>query len=271
MPRITLDGLKVIITRPEGQGAATAAAVRAAGGAPVLLPMIRILPPDDPAACDDVIRRVHEFQGLVFASTNAVHAFFGRAQALGTPPAAWHNTAAFAVGPKTADALMAYGIAVAAVSAVPTGAALGAMLGSMDVAGKRFLLPRGDRGREEVADALITAGADVVPLVVYRTVGPDEATRASLHAEMRSDERKALLFASPSAVEEFDRICTGDDRGRILRTWVVVAIGSTTAAAARRCAIPVHGIAARPSDAGMIGALADCLVPGTGQQNSLSL
>lgn len=261
MQRTTLEGLKVIITRPEGQGVAMAEAVRAAGGIPVLLPMIRVLPPEDLTACDDALRHLHNYQALVFASTNAVHAFFGRAQVLGMRSALWRDTPAFAVGPKTAGALKAYGVAVAGVSAIATGAALGAMLGAMDVAGKRFLLPRGDRGREEIADALIAAGAEVVPLIVYRTVGPDAATIAALQTEMRSDARKALFFASPSAVEEFNGICTTEERGHILRTCVVIAIGSTTAAAARQCALPVHAIAGAPTDAGMIDALAGCLRP----------
>ena len=261
MQRTTLEGLKVIITRPEGQGTAMAEAVRTAGGTPVLLPMIRILPPEDLTACDSALRQLNEYHALVFASTNAVHAFFGRAQALGMRSTLWRDTTAFAVGPATAEALTTYGVAVAAVSAVATGAALGAMLGALDVAGKRFLLPRGDRGREEIAAALSAAGAEVVPLIVYRTVGPDAATTAALHAAMRTDERTALFFASPSAVEEFSAICTAEEHAHILRSWVVVTIGSTTAAAARRCALPVHAIAGAPTDAGMIDALAGCLRP----------
>ncbi len=270
MQRTTLDGLKVIITRPEGQGTQTATAVSAAGGIPVLLPMIRILPPDDPDLCDDAVRRLPEFQGLVFASANAVHAFFGRALARGTQPAMWYSLPAFAVGPKTAEALKAYGVVVAGVSSVATGAALGAMLGSMNVAGQRFLLPRGDRGREEIADALTAAGAAVVPLIVYRTAGPDAATVTAMHAEMRAAGRKALFFASPSAVEEFSRICTADERARLGLACVVVAIGETTAAAAQRCAIPVHGIAGKPTDAGMTEALMACLQCEPGRQNTFS-
>ena len=261
MKQRTLDGLKVIITRPAGQGASTAAAVRAAGGTPVLLPMIAVLPPDDLTACDDAVRHLNDVHALVCASTNAVHALFGRARALGVPPASWGGITACAVGPKTAEARTGYGVPVAGVSAVATGAALGAMLGSMQVAGKRFLLPRGDRGREEIADALIAAGAEVVPLIVYRTVGPDAATVAALREEMRSGERKALFFASPSAVEEFRGIWSAEEHERIVRTCMVIAIGSTTAAAAQRCALPVHGIAALPTDAGMIEALAGCLRP----------
>lgn len=255
MKRTTLDGLRVIITRPEGQGAKAAEAVSLAGGIPVLLPMIRILPPGSYAACDEALLHRREYHGMVFASTNAVHALFRRAKALGMPADAWRNVGAFAVGPKTADALNEYGIAARAVPAASTGAALGALLGSMDVRGKRFLLPRGDRGREEIADALATAGAEIVPVVVYRTAGPDAATASALRDILRSAGRKALLFASPSAVEECCRIFDAGELEHLLHGCVVAVIGSTTAAAAARCGVPVHGIAATPGDEGLVEAL----------------
>ena len=255
MKRTTLDGLRVIITRPEGQGARTAEAVSSAGGIPVLLPMIRILPPGSFVACDEALLHRTGYHGMVFASTNAVHAFFRRAKALGIPANAWRNVGAFAVGPKTADALNDYGITARAVPAAATGAALGELLGSMDIRGKRFLLPRGDRGREEIADVLATAGAEIVPVVVYRTAGPDAATASALREVLRPATPKALLFASPSAVEECCGIFAAGELEHFLHGCVVAVIGSTTGAAAARCGMPVHGIAATPSDEGLVEAL----------------
>jgi uroporphyrinogen-III synthase len=256
MQQRTLDGLKVIITRPEDQGVKTAGAVAAAGGRPVVLPMIRILPAEDLAACDAALHHLTDHHGVVFASANAVHAFFARAKTRGVEPGVWGAIDAYAVGSRTADALMEYGIAARAVPVPFTGAALGQLLGSMNIRGKRFLLPRGDRGRDEIADALVTAGALPVSVVVYRTAGPDAATAAAMQGEMRSDGKKALLFASPSAVEEFCRIFSAEECVRVLRSCVIVVIGPTTGAAAARYGMHVDVGAGTPADAGLIEALA---------------
>jgi uroporphyrinogen-III synthase len=251
-----LEGLRVIITRPLDQGTATAAAVAQAGGVPVLLPMIRILPAPDAGACDDAFDALDRFEGVVFASANAVHAFFERARSRGVKPAVWHSVAAYAVGPRTAHVLAQYGVTAVAVPATFTGAALGEMLGSRDVQGKRFLLPRGDRGREEIADALLAAGAVVVPVVLYQTAGPDAATAEALRTAMATPGQKALFFASPSAVDEFAHLFSAQELAEAVQQSIVVVIGPTTAAAAGRQGIPVHAVAAEPTDAGMLAALA---------------
>jgi uroporphyrinogen-III synthase len=253
-----LEGLKVIITRPLDQGTATAAAVAQAGGVPAVLPMIRILPAADTAACDEALAALDRFEGVVFASANAVHAFFERVRSVGIDPAVWHRVATYAVGPGTARALEREGVTAVAVPMASTGAALGALLGTGDVQGKRFFLPRGDRGREEIADALAAAGAAVVPVVVYHTAGPDPATAAAMRAELEAPGHKALFFASPSAVEEFARLFSVQKLDAAVQQCIVVVIGSTTGAAAGRFGIPVHATAAEATDSGMIGALASC-------------
>jgi uroporphyrinogen-III synthase len=97
----------------------------------------------------------------------------------------------------------------------------------------------------------------VVSVIVYRTAGPDAATAAAMQAEMRSDGSKALLFASPSAVEEFCGIFGVEERARVLRGCVIAVIGPTTGAAATRCGIPVHVVAGMSTDASTIEALTE--------------
>lgn len=254
-----LEGLKVIITRPLDQGTATARAVAQAGGVPVVLPMIRILPAVDAGACDEALAALDRFEGVVFASANAVQLFFERVRSCGVDPAVWHRVAMYAVGPRTARALEQHGVKAPDVPAAFTGAALGEMLGARDVRGKRFLLPRGDRGREEIADALTAAGAVVVPVVVYHTAGPDPATAAAMRAEMETPGQKALFFASPSAVEEFAHLFSAQEFAAAMHQCIVVVIGSTTGTAAGRHGIPVHAVAAEATDNGLTGALASCL------------
>ena len=109
---------------------------------------------------------------------------------------------------------------------------------SIDLRGKRFLFPRGDRGREEIADAVTAAGGTAVRVVVYRTAGPDEATAAAMRAEMRREDRRVVLFASPSAVEQFEHLFTAEEKGVSAPGTVVAVIGPTTGEAAGRCGLP---------------------------------
>lgn len=254
-----LDGTRVIITRPADQGAETAEAVKRDGGVPLVLPMIRILPPEDTAECDAALHEPGSFHGVVFASTNAVEGFYARAQALGIDMGPWRKVPAFAVGPKTADALGRHGVTAVEIAAHATGAALGAMLGSRDIRGKRFLLPRGSRARDEIAAALAAAGALAIPVVVYRTVGPDAATADAMRSAVMSAERKAILFASPSAVVEWVHLFTQKELQETAAGRIVVAIGQTTAAAAAAHGIHVHAVAAEATDSSMVGALGACL------------
>jgi len=259
MQRTALDGLKVIITRPADQGAGMADLVARAGGIPVVLPMIGILPAEDFGACDEALRHPGRYQGVVFASANAVHAFFGRAKVCGADLARWNGIRTFAVGLKTAHVLGLYGVTAAAAPSPCTGEALGSLLGAKDIRGKRFLLPRGDRGREEIAEALKAAGALVVPVVVYRTAGPDAETATAMRSAMFGAARKAVLFASPSAVEEFVRLFAAEELLQVLPRAIVVVIGTTTAAAAASHGVQVHAVAATSTDAGLIGALVSSL------------
>jgi uroporphyrinogen-III synthase len=255
MPRTILEGLRIIITRPAEQGAQTAEAVAAEGGLPVLLPMIRILPAEDLSACDAALREMASTDGVVFTSVNGVHGFFGRARALGIEETAWQEIRFYAVGAKTARSVLEHGARVSAVPELFSGSALGEMLGQYDLRGQRFLFPRGNLGRDDVADAVTAAGGIAVRVVVYQTVGPDAATAAAMRTEMLGSSRRVVLFASPSAVEHFDGLFTASEKAVFVPRTVFAMIGPTTDEAARKCGLPVHVRAAESTERGLLDTL----------------
>jgi uroporphyrinogen-III synthase len=255
MPQTTLDGLRVIITRPVEQGAQTAQAVANAGGVPVLLPMVRILPAEDLSSCDAALRDMTSTDGVVFASVNGVHAFFGRARTLGIDDAAWQGTRFYAVGAKTARCVQEYGATVSAVPELFSGQALGDMLGQHDLRGKRFLFPRGTKGRDDVAEAVTAAGGTAVRVIVYQTVGPDDATAHAMRIEMLGGDRSVVFLASPSAVEHFDLLFSPAEKAMFVPRTVFAVIGPTTEEATRKCGLPVHVRAAESTERGLLEAL----------------
>jgi uroporphyrinogen-III synthase len=264
MPQTTLEGLRVIITRPAEQGAQTAEAIAALGGVPVLLPMVRILPADDLSACDAALREMASTDGVVFASVNGVHAFFGRARTLGIDGTAWQGTRFYAVGAKTARCVQEYGATVSAVPELFSGQALGEMLGQHDLRGKRFLFPRGTKGRDDVAEAVTAAGGTAVRVIVYQTVGPDDATAQAMRTEMLGSDRSVVFFASPSAVEHFDRLFSPAEKTKFVPRTVFAVIGPTTDEATRKCGLSVQVRATESTERGLLEALM-CFLSGREQ------
>ena len=101
-----LKGLRVVSTRPRAQAAPLARRLADLGAEVVTTPLIKTVPPVSWAALDAALRRLASYDAAVFASANAVEAFFRRARTVNrVPPLAPHRV--FAVGPATAKALAA--------------------------------------------------------------------------------------------------------------------------------------------------------------------
>jgi uroporphyrinogen-III synthase len=64
-----------------------------------------------------------------------------------------------------------------------------------------------------------------------------------------------VLFASPSAVEQFDRLFTAEEKGVFAPGTVVAVIGPTTDEAARKCGLSVHVRAVESTERGLLDAL----------------
>ena len=67
-----LTGINILVTRPAHQAGNLAATIRAAGGTPVLFPVLEIRDVKDPLPLLDLIARLDEFDLAVFVSPNAV-------------------------------------------------------------------------------------------------------------------------------------------------------------------------------------------------------
>jgi|WetSurMetagenome_2_1015567.scaffolds.fasta_scaffold08635_3 uroporphyrinogen-III synthase len=251
-----LQGVRILVTRPADQASAMMQQIQDRGGIAFLAPMIRIEPPADWDECDAQIGRLQEYSGVVFTSANAVEFFLNRCADKGIGRAVPSGLAVYAVGTKTADALRESGLVPVFIPSSFSGADLAAHFRSRDLQGRRFLLPRGDQGRGEVESGLQLAGATAVPVVVYRTVGPDAASAASVRAALAECSIDVVTFTSPSAVEYFMNVLDEELRAIARASLVVGVIGETTADAARQRGLPVQVIAGTATGEGLIESLA---------------
>jgi len=195
----------LIVTRPRAQVADWLARLAAEGVAAVSLPLIDIGPGEPGAAAAAWLQLASGARLAVFASPNAVAAFF----AAQPPGAHWPADAlAACVGPGSAAALAAAGVPDAQIVAPPLDAAsfdseqLWTQLDAHDWQGARVLLLRGDGGREWLADRLRERGAQTAAFTVYRRLPPrlDAAERDLMAAALARPRAHAWLLSSSEAV-----------------------------------------------------------------------
>ncbi len=253
MPDRTLAGLRVVVTREHLEP--LGAALRARGAEPVHLPSIAVADPDDGGAeLAHHLARLDDYDWLVVTSPNG-------ADRVGAA-AAGRRVRLAAVGSSTEASLAARcGRGVDVVPDVQRADQLGAaMLEALGPPPVRVLVAQADRAGSRLTDALRAAGHDVTTVTAYRTITtPPDLTAL--------DERPAdaLLLASGSAAAAWSEALrerragttarpeeTGRDR---ITPPLVVAIGPSTADAARTLGLEVSAVAHDHSLAGLVAAL----------------
>jgi uroporphyrinogen-III synthase len=231
---------RVLVTR-EDPGP-LAEAVARAGGSAIALPLLatRWLPFTLPAQRD-----LDVYDWVAFTSVRALEAVARAAQEHGWswPP----ESRAAAVGNRTADELQAQGWMPECVSETSTAQGLVECLSRRGLLGARVLFPSSALADAVLPDGLRALGAqvDVVPVYTTEPVwtqAPEKLPLLARELEAALRGGCVVTFASPSAVRAAcDLAAAGNCLDR-LRAASGVALGPTTAAAARdhglRCVEP---------------------------------
>lgn len=252
--RRPLAGYTVVVTRPREQAGPTVEALTAAGARVVELPVVRI---EGPADGGEALRRaaaeVAGYRWVAFTSGNAVRRFVPLLPDL----RALAGVGLAAVGPSTAAALADYRLRADLVPPPGAGPAeagaaqslVAVFPGTSD--GGRVLFPRAEGARRTLPEGLAAKGWEVDEVVAYRTVPAPRPPPPVVGVVSSAD---AVVFASPSAVEAY--LGWGSDGGEGPAVPpLVVCIGPTTAAAARRAGLTVGVEAESPSPEGLVAAL----------------
>jgi len=220
MPRPSLAGLRVLLTRPEGDGADEwAAAFERAGAVPIAYPTVTILPPESWQAVDEAIARLATYDWMVFTSQVAVGFFTSR---LPTRRFASDMRAKIAaVGKSTAQSIERLGGNGVLVPADNRQEGLVEALRFLP-AGTRVLLPLASGGRTLLAQSLRAAGCAVDVMTVYRTEPKPDLPDPP--------DFDVAVFASPSALRAFvNGLGTS-----LLAGKTIAVIGRTTAKQAEK-------------------------------------
>jgi len=241
MPRVLLDSLRVLVTRPVGEGAdAWAVALRAAGAEPILYPTLIMVPPESWDALDEALAKLDDYDLLIFTSQTTVAVVVDRLPGHRFPVGLRAKIAA--VGPATEQAIGKAGGKATLVPSDHRQEGLVDLLRPL-VPGRRVLLPIAAAGRALLAESLRAARGFVDVVTAYRTVAKiDNGSPPAFDA---------AIFASPSALRAY---LAGAGRAS-LAGKVVAVIGATTAEEAQSQGIPAV-VASRPDIDAVIHALA---------------
>jgi uroporphyrinogen III methyltransferase/synthase len=266
--RLPLFGRRIAITRPAAQSGPVLERVLRLGAEPVLLPTIEILPPSDWAPVDDALRRLADFDWLIFTSVNGVDFFLSRLWQAGGDARRLAQTKIAAIGAATGEALARFGLRPDLVPPQFRAESLAEEL-VRQVGSGRVLWARTDRGRDVLRQQLSQAGATVEEVVVYRNVDiaalpPIELTR------LERGELNWIGLGSPSIAEALVKLCTPTARAQLGRKTRLASISPVTSARARELGLEIAAEATSYTWDGIIDAIVRVESAGRGSENSVS-
>ena len=225
-----LTGRVVLITRAREQAGAFAELLEAAGARVLLVPTIAIEPPEswDPldAALDGA------FAWVVFTSVNGVAMVRRRVDATGRGRAMLEGARIAAIGPATAAALTAWGLAPEVVPGEYVAEALVERLRPLIRPGERVLLPRAAETRDLLVRELAALGAAVTEVPAYRTRAATEQA-PGLREALSEGRVDVVTFTSSSTVRSFCALFGAAELPRLMAGVTVACIGPITRATAQ--------------------------------------
>lgn len=244
-----LSGARVVVTRSAEKADTLVQPLAALGAEVIEMPATRVELLDT-APVLEALRHLARYQWLVFTSQNAVAFFWQLLRQAGQDASALSGLRVAAVGPATASALEALGIAVAVTPQrfVAEGL-LDALRARDDVRGSRvlYLVARGAREVLPAGLRALGASVDVTPL--YRSV-PDAEGAAALRERLLRGEVDLVTFTAGSTVRAFVDAVGADAAARA----GIVSIGPVTSAVVRELGLEVRAEASPSTIDGLIQA-----------------
>jgi uroporphyrinogen III methyltransferase/synthase len=190
----------VLLTRSEDQNDKLRFGLEELGVTVLLQPAIEILAEEFWVGVEDFGGRVGEFDWVLFSSGNGVRFFVGRLGEVGFPKAVKVGV----VGKGTDEVFFEYAKRYADV--LPDVSNAEGLVEKMievlkeDIKGKKFLLPRGNRGRDVLPKGIVEAGGIVEEIVVYKSVDCKTA-RIEIIDQMNQNKIDWVTATSPAIAE----------------------------------------------------------------------
>jgi uroporphyrinogen-III synthase len=254
---VALSGKLIFVSRGRAEAQKLCDGLESRGARVLALPLLRFALPEDVAPLDASLKNLREFDWWLLTSQHAAEFGAARCSVLGLSLAELaKGVRVGAVGPATAKAAMDLGLAVEYTARQQSGAGLAQELAER-VAGKRVLLLRSNLADSTLPSSLAESGAEVTDVMAYRTLPPSEDENRLLKS-IAWETVDAVVFFSSSAVRHLAEAVGLEKMRTITGHAVCLAMGPTTAGAARRQGFE-RCVTAEPSPSAVTDALEESL------------
>ncbi|MBN6205665.1 uroporphyrinogen-III synthase [Ralstonia pickettii] len=217
-----LKGKRILITREAKQTKFFSEKVRASGGIPIEVPLLKIA--SNKARNREVIfTKLSGYDWIIFTSANGVHYFFE--QLPEELILLVRKMKLAVVGHKTEEALKQYHLSAHLVPEVYDANSLAEIFLEKYQAGESILLVRGNLSRDVLPSVFEKKGIGFDAIEVYETQMNKE-NAAMLKKVIAEEALDFITFTSPSTVEAFVKLSEG------CTSFPCVCIGTTTKRAA---------------------------------------
>ena len=190
----TLQGLRVLNTRPKQQASSLAQAIESAGGLSIDLPVLAIKPTEN-IWKNKLPLSLEKFHYAIFTSANAVNCFFTEVS-----PQTWpNNTKILAIGQGTTNALIQQGVPTPTCPKQADSEHLLMLDALQNIKNQDILLIKGQGGRTLIKTTLIARGAYVSVLDVYQRVLPQH-NKKRIQTLWHEDAVDIILITSETAL-----------------------------------------------------------------------
>lgn len=228
-----LFGQRIAVTRSREQASVLRRLLEELGAQVIELPTIAISAPRSWNALDRAIRKLEQYDWILFTSANGVRKFFERLASAQKDIRSLRSARLCAIGPATAQELANFHLRADVVPNEYRAEGIVRSLKKYDLRGKRVLLPRAHVARDVVPRGLRRLGAVVDAVDAYRTVIPPESRK--LARKIFSHSRPDMItFTSSSTVENFAALFGARSLKKILTGVKIASIGPITTRTIRR-------------------------------------
>jgi uroporphyrinogen-III synthase len=225
---IPLAGLRILVTRQDTTESSLSEMLKIQGASVIRMPMTMITPPTSWELFDKTVQEASRIDWAVFTSGNGVRHCLSRLKVSGLSPKFIFSTLKIAcVGQATASTLAEYEIIPQLVPEHFQSEGLISSFKQYDLKRKKCWLIQAESPREFLAIALGKQGAQVVSTPVYRNV-PAESDSTFLLKILEHNKLDWILFASPSAVQNFQQVIPEGFWQSLTTTPKIACLGDVT-------------------------------------------
>ena len=234
-----LLGKRVVVTRAREQASNLVEKLAGLGADCLEYPTIKIVPAADDKPLRDAIVRLPKFNWIVFTSVNGVKYFFDQLFEMGKDARALGHLSTAAIGPATAERLLAYGIKSDIIPENYRAESVVDAFRKQDLKGQKILLPRAKDARPVLPVELRKLGAEIDEVPVYLTEKVQD-NADQLIEQLESKTIDMITFTSSSTVRNFKALVPPERFKKLMDGITIAAIGPITADTAKDLGFNIH-------------------------------